>query len=505
MNRLSDSRAVTVAVGPGSDGAGDCGIAKGLSVVTVIDAIGAYTSVLERFGTVVDFDISGLDRTGVAVTSCSLAVDGRFRHHGNGYGRTAEAARLGGLGELAEGVLAATGLEQARARSVRGSAAELISRYGAESVVDPRRLCLPAGSAYSAAMELPWCPVRRVRTGETVWIPLDFVASEPGDVPGQPLIPPVTNGLGAGLDVPRALAHAILEILQRHTNGLRIRALDRLSPAIDPASLPASVGAVVEDLLRVGIEPVLKHAGTAYGICSTYVGGLDPRPAEPIMHTGCGEAAHPDAEVSLTKAILEYANSRARKAFCFGDLDRARAIAPRDYWSGLDLAEGEPRARQALQAWRDRPAASLAALTAPDRTHTVRYSDITVPALPDLPDSSRLVDHLLGALSEHDVLALTTEVGGVVAAKVVITELSVETLSYGRIGAHGVRESLDHDLDLVRFSPEPVGEHAARVCLPPEVEEDLGAPAWYSYAAAQRLVGPLYPLYREPPRHTVAW
>ena len=34
-------------------------------------------------------------------------------------------------------------------------------------------------------------------------------------------------------------------------------------------------------------------------------------------------------------------------------------------------------------------------------------------------------------------------------------------------------------------------------------EERLGGPAWYSYDVAARLVGPLYPLYREPPRHSV--
>jgi hypothetical protein len=34
-------------------------------------------------------------------------------------------------------------------------------------------------------------------------------------------------------------------------------------------------------------------------------------------------------------------------------------------------------------------------------------------------------------------------------------------------------------------------------------EERLGGRAWYSHAAAARVVGQLYPLYREPPRHLV--
>ncbi|WP_285137623.1 hypothetical protein [Microbacterium sp. lyk4-40-TSB-66] len=39
--------------------------------------------------------------------------------------------------------------------------------------------------------------------------------------------------------------------------------------------------------------------------------------------------------------------------------------------------------------------------------------------------------------------------------------------------------------------------------LTAEAEERLGGPAWYSYAVAERIVGDLYPLYREPPRHSV--
>jgi hypothetical protein len=91
----------------------------------------------------------------------------------------------------------------------------------------------------------------------------------------------------------------------------------------------------------------------------------------------------------------------------------------------------------------------------------------------------------------------------VVAVKVVVTGLEVETLSYGRIGELGVRDALAGDLDLVRVQPQPSGTHTARVVLTPDAEDRLGGPAWYSYAVADRIVGPLYPLYREPPRHSV--
>ena len=54
------------------------------------------------------------------------------------------------------------------------------------------------------------------------------------------------------------------------------------------------------------------------------------------------------------------------------------------------------------------------------------------------------------------------------------------------------------------MQPGPTGTHVHQVALTAEAEERLGGPAWYSYDVAADLVGPLYPLYREPPRHSVA-
>ena len=265
--------------------------------------------------------------------------------------------------------------------------------------------------------------------------------------------------------------------------------------------------ALVDRFAAVGIRPVLKHAATALGVVSTYAMGVDPDPAAGIRVTAGGEAAHPSAEVSLTKALLEYANSRSRKAFCFGDREAARRVAPDEYWDYLgEPGPGEPRAYAAMSAWRDLPPAELRALTAPDESATVAYADVVRPDGPK--DQTALRAHLLGALSagpiEHDVLVARTEVDGVVAAKVVVTGLEVETLSYGRIGELGVLDALAGDLDLVRVQPEPTGSHTSRVVLTAAAEERLGGPAWYSYDVAAQLVGPLYPLYREPPRHSVA-
>jgi hypothetical protein len=71
------------------------------------------------------------------------------------------------------------------------------------------------------------------------------------------------------------------------------------------------------------------------------------------------------------------------------------------------------------------------------------------------------------------------------------------------VGEVNAARLLATDLDLVRSQDGPTDSHPARVLLTPAAEERLGGPVFYSYAAADRVVGPLYPLYREPTRHSV--
>ena len=132
-------------------------------------------------------------------------------------------------------------------------------------------------------------------------------------------------------------------------------------------------------------------------------------------------------------------------------------------------------------------------------------------ALTDLPtwsgDASDLHRHVTGVLHDagHDVLVeLQPSDGDAVAAKVLVTGLEVETMSYGRIGERGVRRLLERGDPLVAVGDRPDGEGWAHVHLTDEATERLGGPAWFDRAGADRRVGDLYPLYREPGRHVVA-
>ncbi|GAB4064323.1 hypothetical protein GCM10028777_10200 [Angustibacter speluncae] len=477
------------------------------------EAAAAYRA---SFPPVDELRVDGLDVVPVHLRSAVLPA---FEEHpggsGLGFGATDEEAAVGALGEMAE--LALSGLAMRPTEPVVGSYRELLGARGPQGVQDPRTLCLEAGSAYDDDRVLHWHPTRRWTTGEQVLVPSELVASSAQDLPGGP--PPggwlttiITNGQGAAFDVPRATVHALLELVQRDGNAVSYRALDPgtvvdLDLPLDPDS-----DALLASLRDNGFDVQVKLAGDDLGVVSVFVVGHRRDGAEPVpvMATACGEAAHPDPAVAVRKALFEFVAARSRKAFMHGPLDLVRAATPAGYLDGWAathpverLASGEePRALEAMRAWARLGGDEMAALV----QERVMVERRRVP-LSSLPRSTAEVtaDGLVGHLAAQGLDVLVHERpsrGPAVAVKVVVPGMEVETMSYGRIGERGVRRLLGTDLDLVRVGDDPGGW--ARVHLTPDAEERLGGPAWFDRAGADRLVGPLYPLYREPSRHVVA-
>ena len=83
--------------------------------------------------------------------------------------------------------------------------------------------------------------------------------------------------------------------------------------------------------------------------------------------------------------------------------------------------------------------------------------------------------------------------------KVVVPGLEVETMSYHRIGERGVRKLLQRGSSLVGFGNPPPGAQPVR--LPAAAAERLGGTPWLDVIEIDRIVGALYPLYREPEVH----
>ena len=84
--------------------------------------------------------------------------------------------------------------------------------------------------------------------------------------------------------------------------------------------------------------------------------------------------------------------------------------------------------------------------------------------------------------------------------KAFVPGLEVETISHHRIGARGVRKLLERGSPLVGLGVPPPG--AAPVRLPADQASAFTAPPWLDIAEVDRIVGRLYPLYREPEVHS---
>lgn len=449
------------------------------------EIIAAYRRALAG-GELMTFPITALDHTGIPVWSVTRFDPDGGAVSGIGYGTTDEEAQVSAYGEAAEAAGAAAVVPDLP--RVEGSLRELASR----GAIDPVSLCLEAGSDYAPDMPLLWVGARRWRTGEPVLLPEAAVAVSPGQLhgSGRPLMTPITNGLGAGDTLERAIAHGLLELVQRDGNSVSQRALDTGVGVEGVPSLPP-------------LDVVVKTCDDDLGIANVIAVGAEVEDADvpfPLCVTAGGEAAHPDRERAIRKAVLELCSSRARKAFAFGPEELVASVAPEEYmrWARTVGSDGqEPRALAAMQEWLGLGAAELRARIA-DPVLAVR-SSVPLEALPHEAgalDPAALLACVLDRLAAFDVLwvDLTPPGSPIRAVKVFVPGLEVETASYGRIGERNLQRLLDRDLGLVGFGPPPPG--AAQIHRPAGAE-----PAWLHRRQLDALVGDLYALYREPSRH----
>ena len=458
--------------------------------------------------------IDPLDRLGIPTYCTTFWPDRGPSNGGNGYGLTESIATTGALGELNEVVAAHEAIARMPRRS--GSYDQLVAALGTRAVLDPLTACLDAGSPYTPSMRLEWVEARRYPSGEPVWVPIEFAACQGSDVPpGDYLITPITNGLGAGMSQAQALCHGLLELLQRDGNGLRFRALDAgVAIDLDAVRTPGTV-ALLAQLDAAGVEVIVKLACTEFGIANLYVVGLD-RPGHeqgpPIVATACGEATDPSRERALLKALLEFAAARARKAFTHGPLEAVAEIVPPGYmdrFRAQSLDGEEPRALAEMVRWLSLDHAAMRALLADNALRVAER--IPFSSLPDAPgaaDAQNATDRLplvAGRLLDagFEVLYLDfspAPASGVHVVKAIVPGLEVETMSYGRIGERNARRLLTAGGDLVGLGTPP--DSARMIPLTEAAYARLGGRPWLDWAAVMRTVGALYPLYREPGRHS---
>jgi len=455
-----------------------------------------------------ELDMTPLDRTGVPTISLTRTEGDRL-NISTGYGESELQARIGAFGELAEGMFPDAAVVAADGRD--GSYRELVREFGANGVADPLELVLEAGADYTPDAPLSWVAARRWRTSEQVWVPVEFAASKPAalaarGVTRHPLITPISNGLGAGLSDEQALAHGLLELLQRDGDTVSFRALDQ-GVVLDTESLAdPALDALLARLDAAGIDVQVKVAADEF-VPVLYCVGKD-RDAEsvaPIAMSAIGEAAHPDTATAARKAVLEFAASRARRIFAFDDLDRLRPHYP-DYIAEVESAGmpggQEPRALEEMRRWIGLDHAALREVLQPifRRASTVTASGLSSASAP--PDGGML-PLVLDRLAEFDVLVVDgADTGSAVRTlKVIVPRIEVETLSYGRIGERVAARLLDRGDDLVVRRDGAGSGDTAPVLLTDAATERLGGPVWLDRGRLADVLGSLYPLYREPSWH----
>ena len=479
------------------------------------------------------FAITPLDRTGLPVWNVVRYAPNGEMIVGIGYGDTDARACVGAWGELME---QSASLDACRRLPRTRASYDELRRQG-RAAVDPLMLRLPVGIDYSHDRELIWLPATRWADKAEVLVPIEAVGTHFYDLPEdddtpfplEPMFTPISNGNGAGDTLERAVAHGLQELLQRDGNSAGYRAVERGTVIELDQVQDAETRKLLSDLDHKGIEVIAKLADVTCGMASLYVVGHEREPGDaphPIMLTGCGEAAHPDREAALNKAVKELCASRVRKWFTFAPFEAIRDLFPPGYYEKVSSRPPpveESASFEGVLRWMSLDAGEIMDRMRPTnflRRDTVKFSHIPsvdFGAADAVEDNLRLTLDMIederkrqaGAGDDpagYDVLVIDfTPLGSPVhACKIIVPRLEVETMTYRRVGPRNLRRLIDRGFDFVGLGDVPAG--AQRVPMDPAGERWLGGPAWYDPAKADARIADLdlYPMYREPEIHALA-
>ena len=463
-----------------------------------------------------EFSFGEIDRLGAPLwTVAAIGADGALSD-GFGYGPNLERAQTSAWGETLEWFAARQALKVLP--RVRASYQDLKAR--GENALDPVALNLSAGSPYHDAQTLEWVEVSRHPDGLRAWCPIEFVAPRAADIgphcDANALVSvPITNGLGAGPTRAHALAHGVLELLQRDGNSVSYRALDRgIQIELDEVRDPQT-RALLRHLDEQGIAVMAKLAALDFGMTNLYVVGHDrdlERAPSAIALSACGEAVHPDREIALGKALREFCMARARKTFNHGPLAPIRKLAPPGYLEAFrpaTMRSEDDRALREMRAWMALSRPKFFEMLAPifAARERVRFSELPTTPLQEQPETLTILSERLKAQGLEIYACEFTPVGAPVGAPVqvlraIVPGLEVETMTYRRIGARNLERLLERGSPLVGQGRAPATAQPIRL-TPTDAARLPGA--WFDAAKLDEIIGPLYPLYREPGRHVLGF
>lgn len=469
---------------------------------------------------VYEFSTAALDHLGIPLYCVGVWTDDETYYDGFGYGAGETGAKIGAWGEILESFYAGKTLK--KMPRVVASFNDLKAENRA--AVAPEILCLDAGVDYSADKKIQWVSVKNLR-GEAVLVPVEAAAVYPSQVPeikpDEWLFRPITNGLGAGKSLAQAIAHGALETVQRDGNCVTFRAMD-LGRRIELDEVKKTeTRELLAFLESKNIEIIPKLAGIVAGIPVIYVVGYD-RDLSGVEFSmtvsACGEAAHPDREIALNKALREYVSGRARKHFMHGTLDKLARVAPAGYVAKMtanDIGRQEKRALEAVSDWAQSSNAEIfRRIEKPilETRSVVKFSELPTTEFAG-GDWEAILEDLREKLAALDTEILYADFSesapeGIFVARAVVPRMEGETMSYGRIGRRNLerlfeRQKQDESIEkMVGFGADARPPNARKIHLS-EADAKLFPGAWLDPEAVERQVGAFYALYREPESFSV--
>jgi len=458
-------------------------------------------------GKVFEFDFSPLDHLGIPLWTIAVIGEDGALSDGFGYGPNLEYAQTSGYGEALEWFWTREALKICPRR--QGTWAQMSQEA---ACVHPVACNLQTGDEFSETNTiLEWVEVARHPDGEKFWMPIEFVAPRKADILGkaESVAVPITNGSGAGPTLEHAIAHGVLELLQRDGNSVNYRAMDRgIRVELDDVRDPQT-RELLAWLEEQNIEVIVKLASLDFGMANLYVVGYDRNVEDalsPISLSACGEAVHPDREFALAKALREFVMARARKAFNHGPLAPIRRLAPEGYLEAFrpsSMRSEDERALREMRGWmRLSHREFFEMLRDPifQTRDTVRFSDLPDTPVADASERLRLLTERLNT-QNLDIFYFDASPPdqSVRVVKVIVPGLEVETMTYERIGRRNLARLLERGSNLAGQGTAPEG------ALPIRALGEDDRRFWFDSRAKERAIGPLYPLYREPGRHVLGF
>ena len=267
-------------------------------------------------------DITGLDRIGIPTFSAVVPKSRDALSVYNGKGATRADAACGALMEAIERHSAI----EFHPSTIEGSIRSLRKRH---ALLDPRRCNVRLDSEFTDATRLAWVEGWDLISSNPVLAPVRAAGYLIGDDFGPACFDVVSsNGLASGNTIEEAVCHALCELIERDAWTLAdLRAHwkplwdseNQASagefhddatqfPEIDLSGASAPIQAMLRRFARAEISIVVKDITSDLGVPTVMASAAEDGPV-PMAHLGFG--THPDAQVAVSRALSEMAQSRA--------------------------------------------------------------------------------------------------------------------------------------------------------------------------------------------------